>query len=220
MPHDITCPRWRPLRRRCKPGQSRIPGAVCREFGDCTRFAPAYARGFVVSPKRSSVRDIRVDGEKPQSSRDRQGAHACHGVSHAPSRSRLCLAVSCTPGFLRLAGIWANRLTFMSRTQNGQAPTPPPMLNSREYPFVSGFLCAYCRLRASRSTRPAFAGAGHVRRDSPSWSGRRRRVCGRRCGIGMRRLSIIDLLTGHRGMGIRGMICLLALDQQFHWGIF
>src|SRR5664279_4650079 len=30
--------------------------------------------------------------------------------------SRLCLAVWCTPGFSRLAGIWANRLTFMSRT--------------------------------------------------------------------------------------------------------
>src|ERR1039458_5293150 len=36
--------------------------------------------------------------------------------ANAPSRSRLCLAVWCTPGFLRLAGIWANHLTFMSRT--------------------------------------------------------------------------------------------------------
>src|ERR1035441_4258135 len=36
---------------------------------------------------------------------------------HGFSRSRLCLAVWCTPGFLRLAGMWANRLTFMSRTR-------------------------------------------------------------------------------------------------------
>ena len=32
--------------------------------------------------------------------------------ANAPSRSRLCLAVWCTPGFLRLVGIWANHLTF------------------------------------------------------------------------------------------------------------
>jgi hypothetical protein len=36
--------------------------------------------------------------------------------ANAPSRSRLCLAVWCTPGFLRLAGLLANRLTSMSRT--------------------------------------------------------------------------------------------------------
>ena len=36
--------------------------------------------------------------------------------ANAPSRSRLCLAVWCTPGFLRLARIWADRLTFMSHT--------------------------------------------------------------------------------------------------------
>src|ERR1039457_5561307 len=35
--------------------------------------------------------------------------------ANAPSRSRLRLAMWRTPGFLRLAGIWANRLTFMSR---------------------------------------------------------------------------------------------------------
>src|ERR1035438_9092743 len=35
------------------PGQSRIPGAVCREFGDCTRVCPAYTlRAFVVFSKR------------------------------------------------------------------------------------------------------------------------------------------------------------------------
>jgi hypothetical protein len=35
------------------PGQSRISGAVCRKFGDCTRVCLAgYAPPFVVSPKR------------------------------------------------------------------------------------------------------------------------------------------------------------------------
>ena len=37
--------------------------------------------------------------------------------ANAPSRSRLCLAVWCTPGLLRLAGFWANHLTFRSRTR-------------------------------------------------------------------------------------------------------
>src|ERR1035441_1481636 len=39
-----------------KPGQSRISGAVCRNFGDCTRVCPAgYAPPSVVSPKRLST---------------------------------------------------------------------------------------------------------------------------------------------------------------------
>jgi hypothetical protein len=44
--------------------------------------------------------------------------------------SRLCLAVWCTPGFLRLAGIWANHLTSKSRTLpevHVDYPGPPPL---------------------------------------------------------------------------------------------
>ena len=64
------------------------------------------------------ARDIKVDGCEASSRaatvRERMPATE---LASAPSRSRLCLAVWCTPGFSRLAGIRANRLTFMSRTR-------------------------------------------------------------------------------------------------------
>src|ERR1017187_9716763 len=74
---------------------------------------------------RTRARDIKVDGrEAPIRAATAcplgRGAHACHGGSQRPPAQRAprlgsVLAVWCTPGFLRLAGIWANHLTFMSR---------------------------------------------------------------------------------------------------------
>src|ERR1019366_7790313 len=47
--------------RAANPGQSRISGAVCRNFGDCTRVCPAgYAAPFVVSPKRLSTPGVTI----------------------------------------------------------------------------------------------------------------------------------------------------------------
>src|SRR5450755_4325530 len=64
------------------------------------------------------VRDIKVDGrEAPIRAATVRERMPAAESANAPSRSRLCLAVGCTPGFLRLAGIWANRLTSMSRTR-------------------------------------------------------------------------------------------------------
>src|ERR1039458_1982771 len=47
-------------------------------------------------------------------------------AANAPLRSRLCLAVRCTPGFLRLAGIWVNHVTSVSHALYGAAAAEEP----------------------------------------------------------------------------------------------
>src|ERR1035438_2675271 len=66
--------------------------------------------------------------------------------ANAPSRSRLCLAVWCTPGFLRLAGIWANSLTFLCRAPGENSPrtawTPSRIMVVMEKPVTIVILAA------------------------------------------------------------------------------
>src|SRR5664279_2977455 len=54
------------------------------------------------------ARDIKVDGrEAPIRAATVRERMPTTESANAPSRSRLCLAVWCTPGFFRLTGIWA-----------------------------------------------------------------------------------------------------------------
>src|ERR1035438_9003565 len=104
-------------------------------------------------------------------------------------------------------------------------PTPPPMLNSEEY--------------ARRRRLPMCGIAGFVRLDQPAQRSLVQAMCDqirhrgpddegiyidRGCGIGMRRLSIIDLSTGHQPMSneegweglkrLRGMFAFAIWDAR------
>ncbi len=98
-----------------------LPPLVICPFGAHARVpAPRRLGGVRIAGEHSRVRDVKVDGrEAPIRAATVRERIPATESANAPSRSRLCLAVWCTPGFLRLAGIWANRLTFMSRTQFG-----------------------------------------------------------------------------------------------------
>jgi hypothetical protein len=86
-----------------------------RYHGRSLRPGRAVGRASRASPRKGIPRDIKVDGrEAPIRAATVRERMPATESANAPSRSRLCLAVWCTPGFLRLAGIWANRLTFMS----------------------------------------------------------------------------------------------------------
>ena len=75
--------------------------------------SPAYFAARALK----GTRDIKVDGcETPIRAATVRERTPATELANAPSRSRLCLAVWCAPGFLRLAGIWANRPTLVSRT--------------------------------------------------------------------------------------------------------
>src|ERR1022692_3553507 len=84
--------------------------------------------------------------------------------ANAPSRSRLCLAVLCTPGFLRLAGVWVNHLTFMSRTRRpSSAPAIQYAVSSMNLShtfrlaLVPGLIAAGCLCWAASKPKPLSA---------------------------------------------------------------